>query len=113
MSFFTKLRLTLAIKFSKFRTKKRKVDFGAPSPHSRRWDEREKAESLGRRQMGGPTTRGLSVRMLALIGVLFAVSLLADLLLPALIGTAVGLVLLGGTLAYFFYLRQRPDELLS
>ncbi len=109
MSSLTKLKLMLAMMASKVQPRKRRVDFGAPSPHSQRWDERERTESA-RAQQIGYSGRAFNMRVLALIGVMFAVSLLADLFLSRIMGTAVGLVLLGGALAYMLYVRQKRSS---
>lgn len=54
--------------------------------------------------------RALNMRVLALIGTMFAISLLADLLLPPIMGTAVSLALLGGALAYILYVRRKRSS---
>ncbi len=108
MSSLKKLRVTLAIIASRFR-RRRRVDFGAPSPHSRRWDERE--SSLSRHQeLRGATASGFNKKMLTLMVVVLAFSVAANLLLSPLVGTAVGLAVFTVMLIYFFRAQRRATR---
>lgn len=106
MSSLAKLKVTLAVMASKLRQKRRPADVSSPGPHSRRWDERERAESLRSRHGGLPVRRSPSTRDLVVLGSGFAASVAAELLLPPTEGTVAGLAIVGATLAYLLHLRR-------
>ena len=106
MSSLAKLRLTLAVVAGTLRPRKKRIEASATGPHSRRWDEEERAETTRARQGTPSAARGLDMKVIGIVAVVFAASVAAELLLPPLVGTAVGLVLVTATLAYILRLRR-------